>query len=129
MRGVLKMITALNQVGAKWSIEHPYFSYAWWLEEVKLIAEDNYFVCVDQCMYGQSLPESSARVRKRTKILTNCKELGRLACECDHSHEHEHAFGNVKINNKIYKASRLVAAYPDELCAKWASCVAACLGC
>ena len=95
--------------------EHPAGATSWALDEVvKVMSQEGVEVTTaDQCMYGlltwdRSGRPMNARARKRTKFMTNCKEIGdELQRKCDGSHEHQHLMEG---------RARDAARYPEGLC-------------
>jgi hypothetical protein len=110
------------------SIENPYPSYLWNFREITALSTYTpcFMITFDQCSYSLQLPASRQVdfCRKRTALLTNVSSLARLERKCPGvcaTHQHEHAWGSRLVDGKHVKLTKLAGAYPQELCASWAS--------
>ena len=115
------MCRVCHRLGIYWSIENPASSRIWEFDPIFNLAmlRGVYRVCFHMCAYG-------SKHKKPTAILTNMQALLSLARNCTKDHEHVVLRGQIKVfdasGNSRYKGAASVAgAYPDALCARWAS--------
>lgn len=115
-----------HRCGVLWSIENPATSRLFTFPPIARLAGlgNARWVQWDMCMYG-------ADHRKRTLLLTNLPELDRLGCDrkCNHAYRHTPLAGTCRVIDDDGRAhwvnrTSLAGAYPEELCADWASLVA-----
>ena len=81
-----------HEHGVIFSIENPATSMCWLFEPMrKLMAQgDIFFITLDYCQFGEAW-------RKSTSMLTNCRELRKLAKRCHGSHANCSATGKKHI--------------------------------
>ncbi len=74
---MMTLIDALDYVNALWSIENPESSFMFHTKVKALtLRDDVHRFTFDQCMFGLAPPDvPSARIRKRTCVVTNIAEL------------------------------------------------------
>jgi hypothetical protein len=112
------------KTGGFFSIENPLTSFLWGLAEYEELMKGFSTVDFDQCMFGLAPPHVSSdaniRMKKATRIVTNCPGLSCLAVKCDGSHAHHHCLGSVQVGSRTVSTARYAGAYPARLCEAWA---------
>jgi len=103
--------------------EHPSTASSWKTAEVKELHDNPHVLCVvfDQCTLGLTSP-SGLPIRKRTRIMTNCKMLvdAFAPYRCDRSHTHQRVQGI----DKGIKVSRWAQIYPPPMVELLLTCAA-----
>ena len=116
-----EIVTECARNGVRWSIENPRSSRLWAFDPIaRLLALPGaHYIYFDMCRY-------TSQHRKPTALLTDNDTLDVLGALCNHDVRHEPLAGSVRVRCedgrfRYRSATALAAAYPAELCRRWAA--------